>query len=768
MGTNLDPQFPPPIQSASAASDPAETAEDKEAGYRIFSALPPVDLWRIILNYTDPSRDIAKAIYPGLENVFELMTIVAIRDSIKGSEEFITALANHLDTKIYPEQIKGLKEIAERCKILENPEKSEITPDLMLATVSAQTQRLKRDLIAILQTLSNRDLARLRATSHSIFKDLKLPPFLQNILHIADIKQNWDQILKVRDRTLEQQAKSLIQELLNISEPEIAMEWLENLSNNQLRSKLSELILSHYLSKGEAEAAEDFIRNSGKLFRSYGKVQYYGKIMDHFLEESEPNPRMLPKVWMLLMRRSAPAPTATEAADANKDLETIQTMLKEGQIRQAFELAKNRLTDIDPATKALKFPTQCSEFLQSVLALPKNPWTEPSTKMSEGSTSAASLPAENEDDEAEKIMLQILEFIITDLPDDDRKRDLIQQAKTAPFFSSIPGGSIISGLILKTAETEFNKRPRRLYKLAEFFIKGANFKLAFEVANQIQLPPAILGFVINVLDSGKKLTDEESKALLTKIQNLPDEFKYLLIQRNLKKPHLLLAQLEKEFNLSSYKQEAEKQACIVVTSNKIMSYVVDLLREKGNEGLTEAEKRQFYLLASRMSTNEIDELRTKFLLKEAVYKDLKEHLDMYFHALTFEFDDEIQHFFQELPILFQNELIKSVKEGNPALSAALEKQLNENDKKQLATIDDEYRSLSIVSANNPMSESVYKELQGSELLVNGYTYALISRKFSSDDIYKYGVNLLWDHSVSTWRERGYETDFRSNRFKTDK
>lgn len=733
-----------------------------------YSVILP-DMWRIIFEYANSSRDVASTIYPHLGRIIDRSNIVVLRNSLAGSTAFINLLADSLDQKKYPEQVKELKALAERYSTLENPEKTDFDPTYMLATVYAQADRLRKDLVTILLAVKPEDCENLKKTIEAKLtaEQLKHPSFFHNIFAIVQNQQLWD---KSKENSLEDLFNLFILSGQDATLNPIIYERIETL---QMTQSQRDHLYSEALNRLKPEEAFDFIRQSGNSWSVNEKIRLAGKVVDNILKAGNPI------AWELLMPRKAENVTSEERESAKKDLEAIKSLLTQGQLLRAFELVGQRITDIDPSTKALKFPDLCFQCLELLLALPKEQLAqlappseaivtaqpdEKDKKSSDEITGTAAQPAKaKQKKELSKPLMNILEFMITQLPDGSRKEDLLFKANESGLFS--PAKDILLATL-----TELKKRDSRLLKLARIFINEREPKLAFEVINQIQSPCFIFGFINSLLvDSGIKLTAEQNTALQNIIHNLPNTLKYLLILQNKEKPNPLLAQLAKEFDVTTLKEEAEKQICLVIMAKKIQDYFV------AKKELSEEDKNRLFLLFSRMTENNRNELQYALAVADhhSVLKELANYTSAIGRSYRFLSEEHMKSWISQIRGLvkhpfFMLELVKSTKESATRLSAELEKEISEMDRKQLATVDEDYRTLTIVSEGNPLLTEVdIAQVISSDLLLHGYVYMQL-QAYNHDELKDSGVFELKekyiDSTINTWLEQGFGADFKSHRF----
>lgn len=468
--------------------------------------------------------------------------IVYVRRDIKGCGAFIHKLADNLTD--FPVQVKALRNLANQCLILES-DQTTIDATYMLATVTARVNRLRKELIEVLIEIKPDALEKLKKVEQV------QAYFLFNLIDLALIKQKWLERVKFinvysvypywdTDLTVNNLLKR------HRLDPELAIEWFSLLTTEHGRNTICLRLIDEYLDQDYPEKALTLIRTPNKLLCVTDRMASLGKVIDHYLK------RKKIAAMELLRIRKAQIPALNEQGKAENDLRHIKALWNKGHVTLSFDVAKQRITDIDPATKALKFPDLCFEFIKLVIH-------NPSENLS---------PQQR---------LHILQFMIEDLPDDFRKKQLLTYAKDKGFFSSSIEGADVA---INTALSELDKRPFRLLKYAQNCIWYSkqddtlseahdNLSKAFEVASEIRSPECILGFinsVLNRIDRGiatfewgfTTLPPKEKKDFDRMLQGLPNELKYLLVLRNKVKPNPLLSTLEKEFHADSFNQEPHK------------------------------------------------------------------------------------------------------------------------------------------------------------------------------------------------------------------
>lgn len=808
--------------------------------------IPLMDIWRMIFEYGVTS-EAARTLTPLFEQYVDQIKIKVIRESLKGSQAFINALANCLSEKEYPDQIKSLRELANRCGALEKP--NAIDASMMLATVTLQTDRLKSELIDILSSLKPEDLAALgmelfddliqdpvvlveliksclppetysdqiksltelaerakelkdpkkqaepstafkepkeklaeivktiqRAEWDMIFAEClkevkeKFPSFLKNIIDLAKLRTELD--------VAHADAKAIYFDRLNqLNEPKIAIEWISTISSPESQKDLYEMLVRHYSTKDPALALE-LMRNAPDRLRVTDKIPLQGTVIDESLQKNDAT------VWSLLIPPVAPLPTVEESTKADQDLNAIKSLLEKGAILEALELAQKRVADIDPDTKALKFPKQCMEFIGALLAVPKDKLavlsrTEKDQKAS--SAAAATTPAKasepdfkylseeerekavEEREKATKPLKDILEFMVTYLPDGMQKHKLLSQAIESQFFSSLEGFD----KALLNAQAEQERRGMRLFRLAQIFIKDNYLPFAFEVAGHIQSPDAKMHFIISLIDNEVELTSEQEKEVQNMIMNLPDEHKYMLILHNKEKPNKLIDPLIKDFNLQAFKQQAEKELTSVLTKKRIGLYF------GGKKELSAKDIRDFCILVSKMDRFERDQVENETYRNDTLRKILS---DYNFAVRNFKgqqstdpsflaaFLKEAMEYLQPLPAIFKIQIVRDIRGKNPALAELLDKEISENERKEFINADEEYRNLMIVSDKNPLLDpKEVAEWQNSDFLVHSFANMLLWAKEVTNDFESSFLRNKY-FQIQKWSEKGFTTMARSDLF----
>lgn len=711
------------------------------------------------------AQDIATIIRPTPRRV---INIVTVRASLAGSEAFINLIADSLDKAKYAEQIAKLKSLAGQYSPIEKTGTSTIDPAVMLANVSATAERLRKDLVAILLTVKTEDRKNLQKLLESKVKNenIPFPAFLKDIIRLVEYQEAFTKGIQepsyYNDPSTE--VNSLAYLWRGCEEAEffpLILEWLKTIPFKDPKERQKQYVHTMGICVDiSPDKTLAFLRQSGDLLSLDQKISLMSRIIDRYLKEENPI------VWEFLMPKKAAQLPPGELEVAKKDFEEVKSLLKQNKVPQAFELANSHIFDLDSSTKALKFPDLCFEFFEQMLALSKEQLaqldtpskdaaptaalqTEKDVKSSTESTGAAAQPAKPEDKKLGKPFMNVLEFMITYLPDNDRKKALMNQGAKNELL--LPASSAFWG-----AFHQVKDRQRRLLDLAKIFIKNDEMKRAFEVVaeiNQKEFPMYILAFIISILDTGITLIPEQNKAILSMIQNLPNPAKYFLILQNKEEQNPLLAQLEKEFDLPAFREEAEKQVCLFVTQVKIDSF----LRRKG---LKEDVIDKVYLFFSRLSNHERQSfLKSRVWKKKANDAVLQNLLNFHGAAGSVEtmmmllensapsqgLIDQIKAW--NLHPYFKQQLVKLTQKAKApfsakfkkaacaagisiddtpsaavsAIRAALEKEISEKDKKQLATADDDFQLLRSLSEKNPLlSAEDLKEVRSSDFILFSY------------------------------------------------
>lgn len=723
-------------QNAAQLPASATAAARRPATIPAFAVLVS-DMWNIIFEYAQPPRGIAAIILPDLklERFLDRPILIKLQQDLKGSSAFINVIAVALETnnsKIFSEQITALRELAARCQIIESGT-STIDATTMLATVSANANRVKIDLINILKTIDV-----------TILEGILLPTenscFLLNIFFVLSHRKiPWDS---------NELSSSVLKEMLNGDEIDSAVQWLDAMPYGIDRLERYNEVAQHVIEKmtKEPEISHRQIERALEIIDSPDaltidkRVTHLGKLVDGLLKAQHPF------VWELLIPKSTPEVTAAQTAAANENLATVKKLLASGDITGAFEQAKRVVTLTDPISGVLLFPEQCYELFRLLIELRPhqlamlNPagissataTIEVDTKSasataatSTASASAAiavSSSAEQAESDAkmlEKPLMDLYEFIVKCLPDDDRKNDLLEVAAFNMFFDSL------DPIFQIAYKEELSKKPFRILQLAKKLSQSNELGLALEVASHIRSPEALWGFIVEM--ENHVLQPEQSRILLNLAQRLPNYLKFLLIERNKEKPNPLYQTIEKEFDLKSFREEAERDFLLVISTERFSMYLTDLITKKS---LTPVDRNRILLYYTKMDhadrakfvpskndlklkhqgRNMFDKVKNLFLSGMDGNERLKwtvaiNYLGMQVKERTaWEAslkDDEAV--FEGFPVFMLEELRKNVVNSNPKLATKLQEMIvKKGGKEALAKADEEYETLISAIERNPL------------------------------------------------------------------
>lgn len=732
-----------------------------------------------------PAPDIATVLRPTQKR---MSTVVTLKASLAGCADFINLIADNLDKSKYPKHIDHLKILAKQYGAIE---KVNLTPAAKV-TIAGAAQRLRKTVVAILIRIKPEDCETLKKilASQETAKKITFPPFLKDIMTVveyqkqlneANQKQMFHEAASTVDRLIELWRRSQEAELLPL-----IVDWAKTLPRTEDKKEQydRDRRYRHIFSVCVSISHDSYvtlIQQSPNLLPLYTRIYKIEDVIGGYLNEENT------KAWQFLMPKKTAQPTAAELEIATKDLAAIKSLWQQKKVVGALELAKKHMFDVDPTTKALKFPDLCFEFFEQLLALPKEQLAQLDTNSKnvppaahsekDEKTSKATLAVavkfpdpEEEEKKLSKPLMDIVEFMITFLPDGDRKKALLAQAKENDLFR--PVSSTLCG-----AQLAISHRPLNLLKLAKIFIKKDEIKLAFEVVaqiNQEQSPFVILGFIFAILEREPQLTNEQKTVIETMIHKLPKVLKYFLVMQNKAEHNLLLAPLEKEFDLNAFKQEAEKEISLYVTQDKIISFFM-----KG--GLKEDVLDKVFLFYSKMSRNERgDFLSNKIWKKQVNHAVLNHLLNFHVAANSTEKDpwdrvntNDWHHLVDnvktwKLHPYFKHQLVQLTKTSDATVSAELEKEIDEKERKQLATLDEDYRQMRTVSQRNPLlTAEDFREANVSDLYLSAY-YIFLSdiRGQSNTDFRNSGVAgwmsqyLKW--ALQAWRTLGFGIQLRSN------
>lgn len=254
-----------------------------------------------------------------------------------------------------------------------------------------------------------------------------------------------------------------------------------------------------------------------------------------------------------------------ENEQVNKDLARIQALLKKGKIKKACQV-NTRLVEVDPDTNSLKFPNQCVEFFHSVLSLPPDQFEKLNPAKTGATESEKKARMQN-------TLNEILQFIMTYIPDDKRKMALLNQAKrnfkldgllellnkenaigNFPFQNPKKVNSNELDVLIDFQSS----KPIANYRLARLLINEGDIERAIEIGKTFESPPLVFGFLYLLLNC-QKLTPDQEKVFLNLASKLPNPFKHLLITHaNLRNKHHLAKEMELNFDRKLFKSEAEK------------------------------------------------------------------------------------------------------------------------------------------------------------------------------------------------------------------
>lgn len=534
------------IGSSAIAAAAQPTEANTKAAYDSMIA----DIWRIIFEYVD-SPTIAKLIRPDFAPSIEQHQIVVIKSNFRGVTRFLHILMDKLPTNVpthdsfHVERTLGeLKAVAARCQIFKQTDPTQIDHNVMLATVYAQSRQLKQDLCsacfwafwfirsfddllkAVPPSALTLNLARLSQALLEGDTRENDPEFLARLISQNELElvEHWikdygstcqyQYYMNGKEEFKYEYCIQTIHQFLKCNKLENAQTLIKLLFNAPENPQTEKAILPKRVSIAEKHRLTKLSNRE--------ELQLTGKLIDGYLENEDIG------AWGLLIPKAAPEPTSREIACADRDLATIQSLFRKGEIALGFELARKHLTDLDPTTKALKYPDHCFEFLKLVIHLPR----EKIYKLG---------PYEFR---REDPLTDLLQFIVTRLPDGQRKKELLQHKRMRQLFTynyvhqfwSSPEDRknfeekerklfVTFNNILDAAIHELDERPRRLCRLAILCINKGIHHSAFEAASLIEDPHSMFQFVLHIRQNSVMLSPNESRMVQAWTLDLPKELR---------------------------------------------------------------------------------------------------------------------------------------------------------------------------------------------------------------------------------------------------
>lgn len=550
----------------------------------------PRDVMGLMLEYAGAeTAAVTRDVAPRFHEAFAMKEINVLRDELRGASAFITKMADLLTEKKYPDQVRLLRKLAACCHRIELPIHSQINgicPSLMLSYVSVQVITMKDNLFHIFKKI--KDPVDVKILSEAINHpkgQLQPPPFIKEIFSRVAIAQEFE---KKGGSSIYLLAESC---LTRVGKVEVTVQWVNRTMPNRVTRAACAGVFFSRIRELEPERVLPFFNASKHLMVLSSTLKCTNQMGNDFLNQGKAN------AWDVMMPPKAVVVSQSETEAVNKDLELIQNLLRAGKIKKACSV-KTQLTEIDPDTNSLKFPKQCVEFFRSILALPKK-------KLAQLDPNPASASEEVNEARLQKTLEEILHFIVTYLPNDKSKNELLKLAKANGNFKIESLEQLVKKdnalRELQFPQTKYNddldllidvqsKEPVMLFRLARLLIIQGDIERAFEIGRSFYSPPLIFGFLNHLLNCNK-LTADQEKRFLELAKSLPDVFKHLLITlANQKLKHGLAKQMEQNYDPATLKSAAERRFSILVNENRVNKVM------KRNARLTEEDIYKICLL----------------------------------------------------------------------------------------------------------------------------------------------------------------------------
>lgn len=544
--------------------------------------LPNVVL-TIILCYANTITPFVRTLSPNYETLTQLAERSVWRESTAGGSIFLERIAGHLKISKHPSRVNKILRFANHWKDIENPNFATHPHAEKMSLLAANALWVKSSVVDVIKEIQDDDLMTFSFVG---------PSSLKNVIKLARFK-------KIVERNQQSQLPTF-NDARNISqERDLLIQFCKIVTDRKERAELAILFMENCLQWQLPEEAEEFLNQADHdLLPQDVKIFYRGRITDYHLSRSNTC------VWdRFKLTLKSPQVSSEETMVANVVLKEVIALIQSNKIDEALKIMKENLVDIHAENRVLKFPDQCAELMK--LILERGPITD------------------------EKKLGDILHFILNELPDDERKLQMLRRwrmeisqaqsyQKDSASSSSMYSGTVAQYYylprILNSAIAEMERRPRRLFKLAQIFLSDGDNQRAFFVASQLSSPKlvfAILDLALNHPFSTKDVT-----AFLQLNKNLPPEFRYTIIVRAIeKKQTALVSALEKDFDREAFRKTVSTQ----VTLNLRVEGVLEVILRKTVLG--EQDFNQIYLLAMGTKPGEVP-IKISSKLRERLQKEM--------------------------------------------------------------------------------------------------------------------------------------------------
>lgn len=298
----------------------------------------PNEVLSLMLSYVDPETAfIAKGIGPRYVKAVDKMSLIALRQDIKGASTYINAIIQKLESiecvfesgvrqQIYTnrKEILKLKSIAEGFSEVENFQLDpRVNPSVVLFEVSQRVSQLRVNFwLPTLAYIPKCDLSKVNATVIE-----KAPPFLEDLVQVFQ-KSN---------------PTNLFQNLLNHPRPKIdlAVHYIPDMPIYESDDGFRKVVLA-YVNNNRADRAITLLNQvaDDQLSPSM-KTELRGVIIDALLNQNKPFAWDLLKPSMQSVNPSSRAQNKEDLMLTNSRLYKLaKIFIDEGDIERAFEVAK--------------------------------------------------------------------------------------------------------------------------------------------------------------------------------------------------------------------------------------------------------------------------------------------------------------------------------------------------------------------------------------------------------------------------------------------
>lgn len=763
--------------TAVVVSDTTHTAttdtETTQPAARHFSLVVCLtnDIWRLILSYTldvtiqhnvmhshphtmicDSDRvqvisstaRMVRMIDTGFRSVVDRMELDSLIDQV-GPAEIVQTIAASLDPKEHQAQITSLQSWVTARQSLTAQRQSLLEGHDPLPLVRT-AHKLRSDLIDTFTRIPESQLSSISIVTTS--------PHIRKFQHLSLIKARFEaSVANGKDKeasfNISLDTAMFYEDLDNMPQ-----QWAMNaIKNQQKRLSCCRSILDTYLKvKRDPDSALSLLQNEGRDLSRAQKMLRFGEAIDLLLKQERAS------TWDLLRLQAPPKVSKEEIQAADQFLAKAEDCLRNNKPSEACAIVRKELLAVDTVTGNLRFPNQCFAFL-NMLSQPKQPLpmqreiiinARDLEKMNLSSIVSANTanPLNYKDPEIRDMLCDLIML----LPDDARKEEWLEKAKNENTFAANPEVSDI----ITTAWLEITLRPRRLYQLACIFFKERDFARGFQIVNTLNSPYLIFG-CLDCLVKIENLNDDTIAKFLKLAENLPDVLKYILIKEMQANGQSVLEKgLEARFNRLAFRQQVEKEMCVVVRNTHAIDLILDKVAAKGKFDVEDIDR--LHLLGWDLENiNEI--LTQKFHDKFTVSDQLQTMLES-FHSykhlkirtlITKKNTDEFTGLMTavyKLPVFLQIGVLRYVKRQQELLKeqikdktdtnhiiSTLQSELEQKEKGVIAKATEEHRKISIVSRENPiLSAETVNGVIDADLLVLAFVRDHFGLTFSETPV----------------------------------